>query len=87
MPPANPISDTSPDAAAVLDRCILALPPIDRLRKGCALSNRGRRQAMVAIRHKHPTADESEVRIRYLELAYGRDLAAEVCRALEERAS
>jgi len=87
MPPAYPISDTSPDAGAVLDRCILALRPIDRLRKGCALSNWGRRLAMVAIRRQHPTADESEVRIRYLELAYGRDLAADVSRWLRARES
>jgi hypothetical protein len=42
---------------------------------------------MVAIRRQHPTADESEVRIRYLELAYGRDLAADVSRWLRARES
>jgi hypothetical protein len=80
-------SDTSPDAAAVVDRCIRELAPIDRLRKGCSLSNRGRRLGMAAIRRQHPSASELEVKVRYLELAYGRDLAEAVRHWIEERPS
>lgn len=75
-------SDTLNAAAAVQRSRIRALPPLERLRKGCALSNRGRRMALDAIRRRHPHADAAEVRLRYLELAYGRTLAAEVRRWL-----
>ncbi len=77
--------DTSTSAAAVQRARIRELAPLERLRKGCALSNRGRRMALEAIRRRHPDADATEVRLRYLELAYGRALAAEVRRWLGDR--
>jgi hypothetical protein len=78
-------SDTSSSAAAVQRARIRALAPLERLRKGCALSNRGRRMALEAIRRRHPDADATEVRLRYLELAYGPVLATEVRRWLGAR--
>lgn len=78
-------SDTLDAAAAVQRSRIRALPRLERLRKACALSNRGRRMALEAIRRRHPHADVAEVRLRYLELAYGRTLAAEVRRWLGDR--
>jgi hypothetical protein len=78
-------SDTSSSAAAVQRARIRDLAPLERLRKGCALSNRGRRMALEAIRRRHPDADATEVRLRYLELAYGPGLAAEVRRWLGAR--
>jgi hypothetical protein len=78
-------SDTLTSAAAVQRARIRALAPLERLRKGCALSNRGRRMALEAIRRRHPHADATEVRLRYLELAYGPALAAEVRRWLGSR--
>jgi len=78
-------SDTSNSAAVVQRARIRELAPLERLRKGCALSNRGRRMALEAIRRRHPDADAAEVRLRYLELAYGRALAAEVRRWLGDR--
>jgi hypothetical protein len=78
-------SDTSTSAAAVQRARIRDLPPLERLRMGCALSNRGRRMAMAAIRRRHPNADDTEVRLRYLELAFGPAVAAEVRRWLGER--
>ena len=85
MAPAGIPSDTSTSAAAVQRARIRALAPLERLRKGCALSNRGRRMALEAIRRRNPRADATEVRLRYLELAYGRALAAEVRRWLGDR--
>ena len=41
--------------------------------------------ALEAIRRRHPDADATELRLRYLELAYGRALAAEVRRWLRDR--
>ena len=69
----------------VLRSATEAIYPLERLRMGCALSNRGRRMALAAIRRRHPNADDTEVRLRYLELAFGPAVAAEVRRWLGER--
>ena len=45
-------SDTSAEAAEVQRTGIRELPPLERLRKGCRLSNRGRRMALAAIRRR-----------------------------------
>lgn len=75
-------NDTSAAAALVLQARIRELSPLERLRKGCALSNRGRRMALAAIRRRYPTADSEEVRLRFIELAYGVGLAGKVRRYL-----
>ncbi len=80
-----PFTDTAPDALAVQLDCIRAMRPLDRLQKACALSNRGRRQAMEALRRRYPTAAPEEIRLRYVRLAYGEQLAADLGRWLEER--
>jgi hypothetical protein len=40
---------------------------------------------MDAIRRRHPDANETDVRLRYIELAYEPNLAADVRRWLGER--
>jgi hypothetical protein len=40
---------------------------------------------MDAIRRRHPEADEEEIRLRIIELAYGADLAADVRSWLRNR--
>lgn len=85
-PVAGP-SDTSADAAAVQLQCIRDMPPQERLRKGCALTNRGRRLAKEAIRRRHPGATEDEVHLHFLAIAYGDAVADDVRRWLQERAS
>jgi hypothetical protein len=86
MPPAtDPTNDTAAEAEAVQMECIRRMSPLERLRAGCRMSNRGRRLAVDAIRARHPDADETEVRLRYIELAYGADLAADVRLWLSDR--
>ncbi len=63
------------------------MPPQERLRKGCALTNRGRRLAKEAIRRRHPVATEDEGRLHFLVIAYGDAVAEDVQRWLKERAS
>ena len=75
-------SDTSAEAAEVQRTRIRELPPLERLRKGCELSNRGRRMALAPIRRRAPTAGDEEVRLRFIELAYGAALPGEVRRHL-----
>jgi hypothetical protein len=81
----DPANDTAADAERVLIECLRRLGPIERLRKGCAMSQRGRRLAMEAIRRRDPAAGDDEVRLRYIELAYGSDIAAGSRRWLRER--
>jgi hypothetical protein len=73
------------EAAAAWRACIRDLSPTERLEKACGLSQRGRWFAMDAIRRQHPAASEIDVRLRFIALAYGPDLAADVGRWLEER--
>jgi hypothetical protein len=61
------------------------MSPLERLQAGCRMSQRGRRLAMEAIRRRHPDADDVEIRLRSIELAYGTGLAADVRRWLRNR--
>ena len=87
MLPSPASCDTSSAAAEIQRQQIRHLSPLERLRKGCALSNRGRRLAMEAIRRRYPAANGEEVRLRFIELAYGPSLAREVRCWLDRPAS
>jgi hypothetical protein len=71
-------TDTSPDALDVQLACFRALTPQERLQKMVASSRRGRDLAMAAIHAAEPRLSDQEVRLRYLALAYGEELATEV---------
>ena len=71
-------NDTSPDALDVQIACFHALSPQERLHKMAASSRRGRDLALAAIRRRNPDSSAREVRLRYLAIAYGDELAAEV---------
>jgi hypothetical protein len=71
-------NDTSPDALDVQIACFHALSPQERLHKMAASSRRGRDLALAAIRRRNPDISAREVRLRYLAIAYGDELAAEV---------
>jgi hypothetical protein len=79
------LSDTSPDADEAQLSCFRRLLPQERLRKMVASSRRGRDLALAAIRRSEPAISEAEVRLRYLALAYGDALAADVRRWLGDR--
>jgi hypothetical protein len=72
------VNDTSPDALDVQLACFAALPPKARLRKMAAAARRGRDFALAAIRRRDPGITEAEARLRFLALAYGDELAADV---------
>ncbi|MFN9369033.1 MAG: hypothetical protein ACK6CT_09770 [Planctomycetia bacterium] len=72
---------------AVQLQCIRALKSQERLRKGCALTNRGRRSSKEAIRRRHPGAMEDKSRLQFLAIAYGDAVAEDVRRWLQERAA
>lgn len=72
------ISDTSNEALAVQLECLRQMTPHERLRRTCAWSGQVRRMALDAIRRRHPEFSEGDVRLRFIELTYGKPLADEV---------
>ena len=71
-------SDTSDEALAVQLDCLRRMTPQARLRRACAWSGKLRRLAFDAIRRLHPDYSEDEVRLKFIELTYGKSLADEV---------
>ncbi len=71
-------SDTSDEALAVQLDCLRRMTPQERLRRACAWSGKLRRMAFDAIRRLHPDYSEDEVRLKFIELTYGKSLADEV---------
>ena len=78
MPITATVTDTSADADDAQLACFRRLTPQQRLQKMVASSRRGRDLALAAIRRSEPAIAEQEARLRYLALAYGEDLAADV---------
>lgn len=78
-------TDTSTEAQAVQLRQFRALLPQERIRKACGMSRRGRLMAFDAIRRRYPLAAPNDVRLKYIELAYGSELADNVRRWQQER--
>jgi len=71
-------TDTSDEALAVQLDCLRRMTPQERLRRACAWSGQVRRMAFDAIRRRHPDYSEDEVRLKFIELTYGKPLADEV---------
>ena len=78
-------TDTSDEAWAVQLEGFRRMSPTERVGKMCKLSASLRRMAMDAICRRHPEFDESEVRLKFIELTYGKELADSVRNHLQER--
>lgn len=78
-------TDTTDEAMAVQLEGFRRMLPTERVRKMCKLSASLRRMAMDAIRRRQPELDESEVRLKFIELTYGEELAESVRNHLRER--
>jgi len=72
------ISDTSKEALAVQLECLRQMSPRERLQRACSWSGQIRRMAFAAIRRRHPEYSEADVRLKFIELTYGEDLANEI---------
>lgn len=76
---ANPYtSDTSIDAEEVQLNLWRAMSGEERIQKMAALSSRLRDMAFDAIRRRHPEFSEQQIRLKFIELTYGKDLATKV---------
>jgi hypothetical protein len=78
MPTPNTIKDTLPEAESVLIGLLRDRPAPLRLRDAVAASNRVARQCKDAIRRNHPKFSEDEIKLRFIELNYGQEIADEV---------
>ena len=71
-------TDTSAEALEVQLECLREMTPQQRIRAMCAMSRQVKNMAMDAIRRRHPEFSDAEVRMKFIELTYGEDLASEV---------
>ncbi len=75
--PAN-IRDTSPEAESVLIQLLRERPAPMRLADAVSASNRVAEQCKNAIRRWNPQISENEVKLRFIELNYGQEIADDV---------
>jgi hypothetical protein len=68
-------ADTHPEAERVQIELLRNLTIAQRFALAQALSRRTRQLAMRAIRRANPEASEEEVRLIFVEIHYGKDLA------------
>lgn len=77
--------DTSTEALAVQLAGLRKMSSSERIRQTFTMSRRLRDMALNAIRRRHPGWAESEVRLKFIELTYGKALADEIRRKGAER--
>ncbi len=85
MHPNASTSDTSPEAYAVQLEILRQMTPEKRIQMTIAWSQQLRNMAMDAIRRCHPEFDDAEVRLKFIEITYGVELANNVRRFLLEK--
>lgn len=80
----NNNSDSSHEAETVLTQLILQQEPSKRLAAAVAASNRVAQQCKHAILRANPEISEQEIKLRFIELNYGQELADNVRNFLAE---
>ena len=78
MPTPSAIHDTSPEAESILIRLLQDKPAAARLGDAVAASNRVARQCKEAIRRSHQDCSEEDIKLRFIALNYGQELANKV---------
>ncbi|MFM7865915.1 MAG: hypothetical protein ACKPHU_17005 [Planctomycetaceae bacterium] len=78
-------TDTSAEALQVQLNGFRRMSPQERIARMCAWSQQLKDMSLNAIRRRHPELSESEVRLRFIELTWGTELACDVRRHLQER--
>lgn len=85
MSPSSPIRDTSQQVLQVQLEGFRRMSPAERISRICALSQQIKAMSFAAIRRRHPGISNADVRLKFIELTYGIELAKDVRRHLEER--
>jgi hypothetical protein len=78
------LSDTRPEAEAVLLDLLRQAPPWRKIRMMEQLNQQMRALSLAGVRTRHPQADEAEVRRRAAEIWIGPELAAQVYPSLTD---
>jgi len=84
--PRTGLDDTSPEAHRIHVELLRQAGPQRRLQLGRSMSAFAIGQTWRAIRQAHPGASEAEVKLRFVELTYGRELATRLRDHLARRA-
>ena len=86
MESATYTTDTSVEAFEVQIECFRRMAPQERIERMSSWSTQLKKMAMEAIRRRHPEFDEQQVQLKYIELAYGLEIAQGYRTWLTERA-
>lgn len=78
-------TDTSAEALEVQLECMRRMYPKERIERMLTMSHRVRTMAFDAIRRRHPEFCEQEVRLKFIAITYGEELALNVRDFLAER--
>ena len=81
------LTDTRPEASAVLDSLIRSAGIPRRAAMTRSLTNRVRLASWRNLKRRHPHEDESEVALRFAALVYGDGIAERVREYLARRAA
>jgi hypothetical protein len=79
------LTDTHPEAERAQVEILRRASPARRLQLTLELTNRVYRNAIQAIRRAHPGFTDDEVKLFFIELNYGADLASRVKENLNKR--
>ncbi|MCE9635512.1 MAG: hypothetical protein K8T90_07390 [Planctomycetes bacterium] len=82
MSASDPLDDTSPAAHAAQIEVLRRMGPSGRLQAGLRFSAAMIAMSRAALRARHPEADETLLKILWIEEQYGVDLAAAVAHRL-----
>ncbi len=80
-------TDTSAEALEVQLEIFRRMTPQERIAKASSWSTQIKRMGFEAIRRRHPEFDERQVQCKYIELTYGKDLAAGFRSCLENKSN
>ena len=70
--------DTSPEAHAAELAAIRRLPPAKRFARAQFLSDQARQMAFAAIRRQQPGISDEQLRLKFIAIAYGPRVAADL---------
>jgi hypothetical protein len=80
-----PVTDTSTEALQAQLNVLRRMSPLERVSRMCLWSQYIKNMSLNAIRRRHPEFGEEEIRLKFIELTYGTELARGVRRHLKER--
>jgi len=77
--------DTSPEAEAFLFAELAKKSAAEKIQMIGQASAAMKTMAMIGLRQRNPEATEHELKIKFVELYYGQDLASEIAENLDRR--